>query len=115
MSPVRVLIAEDDLAVRTLLVAVLEGEGYPVLAVENGRAALAALPAWQPNLIVLDLAMPFLDGVNLWDLLRQDAAWARIPVVVLTAYPERADRSRLEPAVVIAKPFDLDQLLCEIE
>jgi PAS domain S-box-containing protein len=95
-----VLIVEDDEPTRTMLERTLEKAGWRVQAAENGRAALAALDAGLPDLILLDLMMPEVDGFAFLEALRQVPERAGIPVVVLTAKDlTDADRERLNGGV----------------
>jgi two-component system, chemotaxis family, chemotaxis protein CheY len=105
----RVLVVDDDAAIRDLLVAVLSDDGYEAESARNGREALAVLDRWPADVIVLDLMMPVMDG---WTFAaRMKEKWA-IPIVVLSAATEvRKHADRLGAADVIPKPFDLDTLL----
>jgi two-component system chemotaxis response regulator CheY len=107
----RILIVDDDESIRQIVRMCLTDEGYEVFEAPNGQAALNRLAAAQPDLILLDLRMPVMDG---WEFARQ---YGRLPgphapivafVAALNADTESAD---LEPAGIIAKPFDLDDLL----
>jgi two-component system, OmpR family, response regulator MprA len=92
-----VLVIDDDPRIRTVLQAVLTDSGYTVRIASNGGAALALLGAWRPDVILLDLQMPIMDG---WTFRRAQLAHedlAAIPVVVMGAG--------------LAKPFELDELL----
>ncbi|GIX49353.1 MAG: hypothetical protein KatS3mg131_3564 [Candidatus Tectimicrobiota bacterium] len=83
--PCRVLVVEDDTALRALLRRTLEKEGWTVHEAGDGRAALAQLARQRPELIVLDLMLPEMDGFAFLEALHQQAAWRAIPVVVVTA------------------------------
>jgi CheY-like chemotaxis protein len=84
------ILVVDDMAIfRDPLAASLRLAGYQTQCAENGREALARVAAGRPDLILLDLAMPVLDGLGFLRALRADAANARIPVIVLTAAAER--------------------------
>ena len=112
----RVLVVEDDQAVRQVLVDSLRFEEYEVEEAPDGRAALEVLDRWRPDLILLDLMMPRMDGwqFRAAQLARPDAR--DVPVVVVSAargVPERADE--LRPAAVVPKPFDLDQVLSVVD
>jgi two-component system response regulator MprA len=107
----RVLVAEDDRSVRESLVLALELEGYDVEAVGDGEKALAAVLASEPDVVVLDVMMPFLDGLSVCRRLR--ARDVRVPILVLTARHEVADRvSGLDAGAddYVVKPFALDEL-----
>ncbi len=83
--PCPVLIVEDDTALREMLRRMLAGEGWAVTEAANGREALACVAATRPELILLDLMLPEMDGFAFLAALRQDEAWRSIPVVVITA------------------------------
>jgi len=107
----RVLVAEDDRSVRDSLVLALELEGYDVEAVGDGEKALAAVLASEPDVVVLDVMMPFLDGLTVCRRLR--AREVRVPILMLTARHEVTDRvSGLDAGAddYVVKPFALDEL-----
>ncbi len=112
-----VLIAEDDPAIARLL-----GDGIgDQLDVEtdvimNGALVPDAIAARRPDLIVLDVALPGLSGIDIFDLVRGQESLQSVPVLFLTASPERA-RSVFAPAGVhrvMAKPFDLAALVTAV-
>ncbi|HEX2905393.1 MAG TPA: response regulator, partial [Phototrophicaceae bacterium] len=80
-----VLVVEDDPATRAVISQTLQKEGWLITSVENGVAALATLNVKLPDLILLDLMMPEMDGFQLVAELRKNATWSRIPVIVMTA------------------------------
>ncbi|MCH6551110.1 MAG: response regulator, partial [Planctomycetes bacterium] len=83
--PCRVLVVEDDAQIRELMRRTLEKEGWQVDEAEHGREALERVKEHVPELILLDLMMPVMDGFQFMVELRQDESWRRIPVVVVTA------------------------------
>jgi signal transduction histidine kinase/DNA-binding response OmpR family regulator/HAMP domain-containing protein len=83
--PCPVLVVEDDAAMRDILRRVLEKAGWAVTEATNGREALERVAANRPELILLDLMMPEMDGFTFVEALRQQEAWRSIPVVVVTA------------------------------
>jgi len=102
----RVLVVDDDRAVRVALRRTLEAEGCAVREAEHGRAALQRMEEALPDLVLLDLMMPEMDGFAFLDALRQHEAWRAVPVVVVTARDLTAnDRRRLNGSVarVVAK------------
>ena len=102
----RVLVVDDDRAVRVALRRTLEAEGCAVREAEHGRAALERMEEALPDLVLLDLMMPEMDGFAFLDALRQHEAWRAVPVVVVTARDLTADdRRRLNGSVarVVAK------------
>jgi CheY-like chemotaxis protein len=107
-----VLVVDDDPHIRAFMESVLEDSGYEVRTAADGGAALALLRDWRPNLILLDLQMPLVDG---WAFRRAQAAQealAAIPVVVMSAgHSARDEAEKLAAAAALAKPFDLGKLL----
>jgi two-component system response regulator MprA len=111
----RVLLAEDDRSVREALTRALELEGHAVHAVADGAAALAALEAERPDVLLLDWMMPVLDGLSVCRQLR--SAGDRLPVLILTARAEIGDRvTGLDAGAddYLPKPFALDELLARV-
>src|SRR5581483_7478467 len=94
------LIVEDDGLTRQMLRALLERQGWNVREAANGRTGLAALREQRPDLIILDLMMPEMDGFTFVNEMRTRAAWRDIPILVLTAKDlTRGERERLNGAV----------------
>jgi signal transduction histidine kinase/CheY-like chemotaxis protein len=99
-SPCPAVIVEDDPASREVLRRTLEQDGWRVCEATNGREGLELLAAGIPDLILLDLMMPEMDGFEFVEALRSNPAWASIPVVVVTARELSSDeRGRLESHV----------------
>jgi CheY-like chemotaxis protein len=99
-APGTVLVVEDDEGERQLVRATLEARGWTVREAANGRLALDAIRAELPDVILLDLMMPEMDGFELVAALQANAAWRDIPVVVVTALDLTAeDRRRLNGGV----------------
>lgn len=108
----RVLIVDDDDVIRNLLGELLDGEGYAVEAVANGKEALAVLQRWRPDTILLDLMMPKMDGWRFRAEQQRRADVADVPVVILSAAHElERHGAALGAAAVVRKPFELDILL----
>ncbi len=116
MAGVRVLVAEDDRVNQLTLVRYLEKNGCQVTAVMNGSKALEALRESDFDLILMDIQMPVMDGLEATKAIRSGAAGrdrADIPIVALTAYAMQGDRERFLKAdmdAYIAKPVDLGVL-----
>jgi CheY-like chemotaxis protein len=109
VSGSRVLVVDDDPDIRELLCAVLQDDGWEARPAANGKAALAVLEHWNPDLIVLDLMMPVMDGWTFAD--RMHERW-QIPIVVLSAANNvAAHAQKLGAVAVVPKPFDIAQLL----
>jgi CheY-like chemotaxis protein len=95
-----VLVVDDDASARKRLRRALEKANCTVSEAENGRAALEALAARAPDVILLDLVMPEMDGFEFVDAVRKQPRWSAIPIIVLTAKDLTADdRGRLQGAV----------------
>lgn len=111
----KVLVAEDDRAIRDSLTRAFELEGYTVVATPDGAAALDAITAEEPDAIVLDIMMPNVDGLTVCRRLRSKGD--RTPILMLTARTETADRvSGLDAGAddYLPKPFELDELLARM-
>jgi CheY-like chemotaxis protein len=93
-EPARALIIEDDPASRELLRRSLEQDGWQVGEAANGREGLRALESERPDLILLDLMMPEMDGFALLEALRANAAWSSVPVLVVTARELSSEEQR---------------------
>ena len=107
-----ILLAEDDLDIRDFVAMALEGEGYDVAAAANGQAALEAARAQPIDLILLDLAMPLLDGPEFCRAYRAEGG--RAAVVLLTAASPDKVAVGMEACGAVAyllKPFTIDALL----
>jgi DNA-binding response OmpR family regulator len=111
----RILIIEDELPMRTALAGCLEGEGYRVLTAADGPAGLERAVREKPDLVLLDIMMPRLDGYTLCAELRR--LTIRVPVLMLTAKGQIEDRVRGLDAGAddyLVKPFSTDELLARV-
>lgn len=117
-APARLLVVEDEADLRSLLDRQLERAGFRVRLAEDGREALRIAWAEPLELIILDLMLPGLDGVEVCRRLRADPRTSRIPVVMLTARGEPGDRvTGLEVGAddYVTKPFHMRELILRIE
>jgi DNA-binding response OmpR family regulator len=115
--PEPILVADDDPANRDLLEAVLTEAGYPVRLAEDGAAALVRVHQDPPALVLLDLLMPVMGGLELCRALKRDRATADIPVLVVTAYAEPQERERILTRGaddVLAKPIEPRDALARV-
>ncbi|MEO8633556.1 MAG: response regulator [Chloroflexota bacterium] len=109
-----VLIAEDDPDIADALCQVLtERLAVEAIVVSNGALVMDSISARRPDLLILDVALPGLNGLDVFDLLRGDKHWQGVPVLFLTALPERAETANAPTGVheVLAKPFDVEDLI----
>ena len=117
----KILAVDDDPDIRDALTMILESQGYKVITAQDGIEALANLKAEKPDLMILDLLMPKMDG---WAVCKelQDPRWAKyrdIPILILTSVREEASRRRYELETgleldvddYVEKPFSPDILL----
>ena len=114
-TPPRVLLAEDDSSVRESLVMALQLEGYDVDAVSDGAQALERFEVSEPDVIVLDVMMPNIDGLTVCRRLRSRKV--TVPILMLTARHEVSDRvSGLDAGAddYVVKPFALDELVARL-
>lgn len=118
MSQERVLVADDEPDVLGLVTYQLSREGFRVDTAINGRAAIEAATADVPDLIVLDLMMPELDGYETLRLLRDNPRTSKIPVILLTARDEDEQRIRgleLGADDYVTKPFNARELVLRVQ
>jgi len=109
-----VLIAEDDPDLAEVLrQALTERLDVETDAVANGALVMDSVAARRPDLLILDVALPGLSGLDVFDLLRSDVHWQGVPVLFLTALPEQAATATAATGVheVPPKPFDIDDLI----
>ena len=113
-----ILLVEDTQDNRAIAELILREAGHTVLSVADGESGMAAAAALHPDLILMDLALPLVDGWEATRRLKADPTTRDIPVVAFTAHvlQEDADRAREAGCVaVIAKPFEIDTLLSQID
>ncbi|HET7700323.1 MAG TPA: response regulator [Candidatus Limnocylindria bacterium] len=113
-----VLIAEDDPDISALIADGISDHLYVAThVVANGALVPDAVAVRRPDLLILDVNLPGLSGLDVFDLVRSDPHYSGIPVLFLTASPERAE-SAFSPSGehrVMAKPFDVDELVAVVD
>ena len=112
-----ILIVDDDAESRALLAAILSAEGYEARAADGGELALASIAVRQPELILLDMRMPGMDGLEVCRRLKQTANTRDIPVMFLSAsgeLQERVEGLRLGAVDFVTKPFQREELLARV-
>ncbi len=115
--PTRILVVEDDPDIAALIVRCLEKAEFGVDRVANGRDALDAIAARPPDLVVLDLMLPQVTGLEVCRRLRTDTRTAAVPVIMLTARAEESDRIvglELGADDYLAKPFSPGELVARV-
>lgn len=110
----KVLIIEDEKSIAQFIAAVLGGQGYETIQARTGKEALSMLSSHCPDVVILDLGLPDLDGM---DVLRQLRSWSSLPVVVVSARSHERDKVAALDAGAddyLTKPFDMDELIARI-
>ncbi len=112
------MVVDDSPLARKLITLSLERAGYRVLTAEDGLEALERIPVERPELVVLDVIMPKMDGLQVCRRLKQDPGLAAIPVVVLTTQAQGKDREAAQKAGAddyLTKPFSPGKLRAIVE
>jgi DNA-binding response OmpR family regulator len=112
----RILIVEDQADVAQLIEVVLKGEGYTVAIARDGAQGLMLARDWKPDLILMDIMLPGVDGGTLIARLRQEAETAELPIIAMSASRTLRDRTaELQADALLSKPFDVDALLVQVQ
>ena len=112
-----ILIVEDNAANMTLAIFLLESAGHTVLSATDAEAGLTLARDQQPHLILMDIQLPGMDGLEATALLKRDAATRAIPVIALTALAMKGDEERIRAAGCdgyIAKPMRYQEFLATV-
>ncbi len=113
--PEKILVVEDEPALRDTLIYNLTRQGYEIKAVGDGKKALDTAHSWKPDLIVLDIMLPLLDGFEVCRILRKDS---NVPILMLTARDEEIDRViglELGADDYLTKPFSMREFLARVK
>lgn len=113
-SKLRVLVVDDEPAIRRFLRASLAARGNEVFEASTGQEALSAVVAHRPDLVILDLGLPDLDGIEVTRRLRE---WTRIPIIILSVREHETDKVRALDAGAddyVTKPFGIGELLARM-
>ena len=115
--PATVLVADDDPAARELLRRILEPAGYQIREAATGKEALAMAEGERPDLLILDITMPDIDGVTICQRIKSDPTTHLTPVIHVTGLTTREQRLRALAAGAddfVGKPFDIEELLVRV-
>jgi DNA-binding response OmpR family regulator len=116
MEAKSILVVEDNRAIARLIQEVLcDVPGYGAVTVRNGAGALTVLGASEADLVLLDIDLPDISGLALYDRLRDDPRTARLPVLFMSAADYERELARRGVHDYLRKPFDLDDLLARVE
>ena len=117
-NAVRVLYVEDAEVIRDTIARLLELNGYEVTYAKNGQEGVEKAVNWQPDVILMDLRMPVMDGFKAIEQIKSDPRTRYIPVFVVSAWSSKKDRTQAKIAGAtdfFVKPPDLNQLIAAIE
>lgn len=114
MNKPLLLVVEDDAAVRNLITTTLETQEYRFLTAPNGETAILEAVSHNPDIVLLDLGLPDIDGV---DIIKKIRTWSSVPIIVISARSEDTDKIDALDAGAddyLAKPFSVEELLARI-
>jgi two-component system, cell cycle response regulator DivK len=114
----RILVVEDNDLNRKLFCDVLQNHGYAVEPVADGRVALDRARGFSPDLIIMDIQLPNVSGLDLIEAAKQDPALRKIPVLAVTAYAAKGDEERIRRAgaeAYLAKPVSIQPFLTTVK
>ncbi|MEO0101922.1 MAG: response regulator [candidate division WOR-3 bacterium] len=114
----KILIIEDEERIVAVLERRLESEGYEVITASNGRLGFNKARQEKPDLIILDLILPEMDGYQICNFLKRDRRYQNIPIVILSARSQEKDMEEAKKAgadAYFTKPFNYEELLGKIE
>ncbi len=113
-----ILVVDDEPTIRVLVRAALEGSGYGVLEAVDGATALEMARSQRPDLLLLDVALPRMSGLEVCRRLKRDPATAGTPILLITGFVQQAERQAAAEAGAegfIAKPFSPAALVAQID
>ena len=114
MNKTLILVVEDDRPIRNLIITTLKTHDYKYLAAENGSSAILEASSHNPDIVLLDLGLPDLEGV---EVIKKIRTWSNMPIIVISARSEDADKIEALDAGAddyITKPFSVEELLARI-
>jgi len=109
-----VLVVDDDSGIRDSLAACLEAEGFRVATAANGAIGLEEVQVARPDVVIVDLIMPVMNGQQFVARLREDPATAGLPVVLMTGATPRPGLPLPVADALLPKPFELDELVAVV-
>ena len=114
MNKTTILVVEDDSAVRSLITTTLETHDYKYIKAANGQTALMEASTHNPDIILLDLGLPDIDGI---EVIKRIRTWSEVPIIVISARSEDTDKiDALDSGAddYITKPFSVEELLARL-
>ncbi len=117
-DPIRVLYVEDTEVIRDTITRLLALHGYKVAYAKNGKEGVDMVQRWNPNIILMDLRMPVMDGYRAIEEIKMNPQSRHIPVIVISAWSSRNERTQAKLAgadAFFVKPPDLNRLMATIQ
>lgn len=110
-----ILVVDDEAAILQLVQELLAEEGYETIAAHDGREALSRLADQAPDLVLADVMMPFVNGLELARAIHANPSYREIPVILMTAGGRAIIAEGVPHAAAVAKPFDVNTLLATLD
>lgn len=113
----KMLLADDSITMQKLVELILAEEGFEIMSTNNGEEALAAIPSFQPNIVLADVEMPKINGYQLCDKIKQNPSTSRLPVILLAGAFEQFDEELAKKVMAddfIIKPFESQELIGKV-
>ncbi len=114
MNKIKILIVEDDKAVRNLIATTLETQAYQYYTAANGKTAILEAASQKPDIMILDLGLPDMDGV---EIIRKVRTWSNMPIIIVSARSDDQDKIEALDAGAddyLTKPFSVNELLARL-
>ena len=114
MNKLQILVVEDDKSVRNLMSTTLKAHDYKYILAENGEEAILQASTYNPDIALIDLGLPDMDGV---DVIKKIRTWSNMPIIVISARSEDADKiDALDNGAddYLTKPFSVEELLARL-
>ena len=116
--PKKILVTDDSPTIVAMIKAVLESEGYIVVTAADGQEAVDKAKKEKPDLIILDLMLPKIDGYKVCAMLKFDKNYSKIPIIILTARAGESDKElgvEVHADAYVTKPFEPQALLAKVK
>ena len=114
MNRLTILVVEDDLSVKNLITTTLKTHDYRYLTAQNGETAIMEASSHNPDIVLLDLGLPDMDGV---EVIKKIRTWSNVPIIVISARSEDTDKiDALDSGAddYLTKPFSVEELLARL-
>lgn len=114
MNKMKILVVEDDISVKNLILTTLKAHDYQYLYAQNGKEAIMEASSHNPDVILLDLGLPDMDGI---EIIRKVRTWSNMPIIVISARSEDSDKIEALDAGAddyLTKPFSIEELLARL-